>query len=188
MTKAKDLNTATYFQVLVILMAYKTRRDFLKYVLVAGGNAGGLGAIATDAFAQTQQQTSGNPSRRFLDALLTNLHKADVNSDGSYTIIVPGRAKESVEAKYVPRKGSQLESLTVTVKTYSETDESCRNCTYRFENVGLQDKPTRVIENDKHVNFQSIQEMLRDAYVVEYEKALGKLTNHLKFAPVKPKK
>ena len=177
-------------------MAYEiTRRDFLKYAVGVAGIVGGLGAIATYGFAQAKQPSS-NASRKFLDVLINNLHtpKVYVNPDGSYTVRNhEGEGhKEYFTVTYNLGKGDKQESLVVYVDDYNDQHTTLRARHYRFENTGLQDMPTRVIERTregKEVPFdvKSLPKPLQEAHRKAYERALGVLSIYLSSAPAKAK-
>lgn len=169
-------------------MAYVSRRNFLGYTSLA---AAGIGTLANGAFAQSAQtkQSVNNASRKFIDVLVNNLHtgKVRVIAEGGYevnNISVEGNDK-TITAVYNPIKGAnKQESLEVKVSDYS-SDRLTRE--YKFENAGLQDLPTVVIETGaegQQVKFdiKTLPKQLQDAHKKAYEAALSELVKYLSSA------
>lgn len=174
-------------------MAYISRRDFLGYTSLA---AAGIGTLANEAFAQSAQtkQSVNNASRKFLDVLVDNLHtgKVRVTADGGYEVTnerIEG-ANRYITAIYHTIKGpNKQESLEVEVSDYS-SDHLSRE--YKFENAGLQDLPTVVIETGAEAkqvrfNIKTLPKQLQDAHKKAYEAALNELIKYLSSAPAKQK-
>ena len=176
-----------------------SRRDFLKYAATAAGSVGGIGAIATDGIAQ---QPSSNASRRFIDALVSNLYTPKVIfRDGTYSVRTEGIDTSNPEQavredfftiEYTPKIGNKPELLVAGVEIHAAETPTQR---YRFENVGLRDVPTRVISimsdgKEVPIDIQNLPKLQQEAHRREYERILTGLTNYLipTSAQVKPKK
>lgn len=173
-------------------MSYElSRRDFLR--MAAGATttpvAIGLGALANEASAQTKK-VQANASRRFLDVLVKNLHtgKVHVNQDGSYSVVYPEGegSNERFEAIYKPISPQQQELLVVEISDAKSEDQTRR---YKFENPGVRDLPSRVIEytmEQKEVpfEFKTLPKPLQQAHRRVYERALNELSKYLTYKPV----